>query len=199
MNKKVIGVITFTMIALVIVYLYSFGSLANHRQTVQPNPESLKPTIGQGVIQGMSEYHNKDLKENYYRIAFPQTWQVKSGTALGSYLFSLNAGTGSIELADVPENSTLELFVLSQEEPRLKKEVLGYERKSYQKLTIDGSDACQLSYSSTLNGEQYENVRTYVSGQDRAGVVTVTAPEKEFASLAQDMDAVVNSFQWENK
>jgi hypothetical protein len=199
MNKKVVSIIILAVIALGIVYLYSFSPLANRGQAVQPNPESLKPTTGQGATQGMSEYHNGDLKENYYRISFPQTWQVKSGAALGSYLFSFNIGTGSTELVDVPENTTLELFVLSQEEPRLRREVLGYERKSYQKLTIGGSDSYQLKYASTLNGEQYENVRIYITGQDRAGVITMTVLEKEFTSFGQAVDAVITSFKWENQ
>jgi len=199
MNKKVLAVIILAVIALMVLYLYSFGPLANQRQAGQPNPESLKPTTGQGPTQGMSEYHNRDLKENYYRIGFPQTWQVKSGTALGSYLFSFNTGTGSAELVDVPENTTLELFVLSQEEPRLKKEVLGYERKSYQKLTIGGSDSYELKYASTLNGEQYENMRIYITGQDRAGVITMTVLQKESTSFGQAVDAVITSFKWENQ
>jgi hypothetical protein len=199
MNKKVVTVIILAVIALGIVYLYSFGPLANQRQAIRPNPESLKPTTGQGVTQGMSEYHNRDLKENYYRIGFPQTWQVKAGTALGSYLFSFNTGTGSAELVDVPENTTLELFVLSHEEPRLKREIPGYERKSYQKLTIGGSDSYELKYASTLNGEQYENVRIYITGQDRAVVITMTVPQKEFTSFGQAVDAVITSFKWENQ
>lgn len=199
MNKKVMTVIILAVIALGIVYLYSFGPLANQRQVVQPNPESLKPTTGQVSSQGMTEYHNRDLKENYYRIDLPQSWQVKSGAALGSYLFSSNAGKGSAELADVPENTTVELFVLSQEEPRLKKEVPGYERKSYQKLTTGGSDSYELKYASTLNGEQYENVRIYITGQDRAVVITMTVLQKEFTSLSQVVDAVVASFKWENQ
>jgi hypothetical protein len=199
MNKKVVTVIIVAVIALGIVYLYSFGPLANRGQVVQPNPESLKPTTGQVSTSGMSEYHNRDLKENYYRIDFPQTWQVKSGAALGSYLFSFNTGTGSAELVDVPENTTVELFVLSQEEPRLKKEVPGYERKSYQKLTIGGSDSYELKYASTLNGEQYENVRIYITGQDRAGVIMMTVLQKEFISFGQAVDAVITSFKWENQ
>jgi hypothetical protein len=47
MNKKVVTVIILAVIALGIVYLYSFGPLANRGQVVQPNPESLKPTAGQ--------------------------------------------------------------------------------------------------------------------------------------------------------
>jgi hypothetical protein len=199
MNKKVMTVIILAVIALGIVYLYSFGPLANQRQAIQPNPESLKPTTGLVPTQGMSEYHNRDLKENYYRISFSQTWQIKSGATLGSYLFSFNTGTGSVELVDVPENTTLELFVLSQEEPRLKKEVPGYERKSYQKLAIGGSDSYELKYTSTLNGEQYENVRIYITGQDRAGVITMTVLEKEFTLFGQAVDAVITSFKWENQ
>jgi hypothetical protein len=73
------------------------------------------------------------------------------------------------------------------------------ERKSYQKLTIGGSDSYELKYASTLNGEQYENVRIYITGQDRAGVITMTVLQKEFTSFGQAVDAVITSFKWENQ
>ncbi|TRZ50190.1 hypothetical protein D4Q80_00690 [bacterium] len=198
MNKKVLTVIILAIVALVILYLYSFGPLANRRHAVRLNPTSLKPNTGHGVAHGIKEYHNKDSKENYYRIAFPQTWQVKAGTATGSYRFSFNTGIGSVELVDVPDNSTLELFILSREEPRLKKNVPGYERKSYKKITISGCGAYSLKYTSIFKGYKYENIRTYISGQDMAGVVTITMPEKESASFAETINAVITSFKWEN-
>jgi len=198
MNKKVLTVIILAVIALVILYLYSFGPFANRRHAVRLNPASLKPTARQIASQVINVYHNKDSKENYYRIAFPQTWKVKAGTAAGSYRFSFNAGIGSIELVDVPDNSTLELFILSREEPRLKKNVPGYERKGFKKITISGCDAYSLKYASILKGYKYENIRTYISGQDMAGVVTIIMPEKESASFAETINAVITSFKWEN-
>ncbi|MCX5704334.1 MAG: hypothetical protein NT066_07610 [Candidatus Omnitrophica bacterium] len=198
MNKKVLTVIILTIVAIMILYLYSFGPLANRRHAVRLNPASLKPTTRQISSHVINVYHNKDSKENFYRIAFPQNWQVKAGTAAGSYHFSFNGGVGSVELVDVPDNSTLELFILSREEPRLKKNVSGYERKSYKKITINGYDTYQLEYSSILKGYRYENIRTYITGQDMAGVVTITMPEKASASFAKTVNAVITSFKWEN-
>jgi hypothetical protein len=187
-----------TVIALVVLYLYSFGPLADRRHTAHSNPASLRPTTVQGATAGTNEYHNRDLKENYFRVSIARSWQVKPGKTTGSYSLSFAAGTGSIELMDVPDNSTLELYVLSREEPRLKKEVPGYGRRSYQKLTINGYECCELKYGSTASGAQYETIKTYLSGQDMAGVVTIAAPQKEFASLAQAANAVTTSFHWEN-
>jgi len=198
MNKKVLTVIIVAVIALVALYLYSFGPLASRRHTVRLNPASLEPKIGHGVAHGTKEYHNKDSKENYYRIDFPQTWQVKAGTAAGSYHFSFNTGSGFVELVDVPDNSTLELFILSRDEPKLKKNILGYEKKNYKKVTINGYDAYSLNYVSIAEGNKYENTRIYISGQDMAGVVTITIPEKESTSFAEAINAVITSFKWEN-
>lgn len=194
MNKKVITVIILATIALVILYLYSFGPLANRRHIAQVNPESLKPTSSQDI----SEYNNRDLKENYYHITFPQTWLVEQGTATGGYLFSFDVLKGSVELVDVPDNTTLELFVLSQEEPKLRKEVPGYEKTSYLKLSLSGTDAYELKYASTLNGDKFENIKTYISGQDMAGGITITIPQGKSSSFAQEINSVLTSFQWEN-
>jgi len=204
MNSKVFIIAILTVIALVVLYLYSFGPLANRRTAVHHNPQSLKPVVakekietGEHPVQTM-EYHNKDSKENYYHVAFPQTWQVKTGTTLGSYSFSTGSMTGSIELMDVPDNSTLELFILSREEPRLKKEIPTYTRMNYRKLAVNGYVAYELQYSSDLNGSQLMNSRTYITGQDQAAVITISAPKTDFDSISQSLNAVVMSFKWEN-
>src|SRR3977135_3135775 len=126
MNKKVIAILLLTIGALIVLYLYSFGPLSYKRTAAQVDPASLKPaTAGNVTINnknvGLSAYHNRDTKENYYTVKFPQDWQVKTGDKAGGYSFNFNGGGGTVELMDVPDNTTLELYVLSQEEPRLKK------------------------------------------------------------------------------
>jgi hypothetical protein len=130
MNKKVVIVLILTLAALGFLTFYSFGPSSTTRIGPQINPESLKPIKAEAMNQNNESfevYHNKDIAENFYAMSIPQSWQIQSGISHpGGYDFLYNRGTTKIELMDVPDNSTLELFVLSQEEPRLKSLLPGY-------------------------------------------------------------------------
>jgi len=191
----VIAVAIVAVVALVVLYLYSFGPLAKQRHAARPRPESLKPAAG--AVQGTVAFHNRDAHENYFGITVPKAWQVKAGDKPGSYSFSFGAGTGTVELMDVPDNSTLELYVLSQDEPRLKAAVPGYARDDYRKQTVGGIETFRLSYQSSAGGTEYENVREYVTGQDMAGVMTFTVPRADSVSRPA-VDSVIAGFRWEN-
>jgi hypothetical protein len=195
MNRKVAVVMILALVALVVLYLYSFGPLAKQRHKARPRPESLKPAAG--VVQGTTAYHNRDARENYFGITVPKAWQVKAGDKPGSYAFSFGAGAGSVELMDVPDNSTLELYILSQDEPRMKAAVPSYARSDYRKQTIGGVEAFRLVYRSAANGTESENTREYFTGQDMAGVMTFTTPRTD-SSFRTAIDSVINGFKWEN-
>ncbi len=195
MNLKVVVVLLGTIIALAALTLFSFGPLARERHTARPRPESLKPVVS--AVQGEVTFHNRDSRENYFGITAPREWQAKSGDKLGSYIFTFDHATGSVELMDVPDNSTLELYVLSREEPRLKTTTPGYRRDSYEKQTISGVDAYRLSYLSSSAGVECQTVRTYVTGQDMAGVMTFTVPRVDSSSWTT-IDSVITGFRWEN-
>ncbi len=202
MNKKVIIIFILTILALIILWAFSLGPLSGV-SSIKTNPQSLKPTTQQTVIAhkdvAFNVYHNKDLIENFYTIKFPQTWQLQSSNQAGSYHFAFDNGSGSAELQDVTDNTTLELFVLSQQEPSLKKTVAGYSRINYQKISINGIDAYQLTYHSTTNGTDYETVKTYIVGQDHAAMVMLTAKQADFVNTQPLFESILNSFQWENK
>ncbi len=204
MNKKVIAIFLLTISALVVLYLYSFGPLSYKRTAGQVDPSSLKPaTAGNVTINNkslaLSAYHNRDKKENYYTFKLPQDWQVKTGDKPGGYSFTFNGGSGTAELMDVPDNTTLELYVLSQEEPRLKKSNSDYSRVGYQKTTVNGTEAYQLIYRTKQGQDDYQSLRTYLTGQDESGVITLSVKQSDFDNLKSLFSSVVDSFQWENK
>lgn len=195
MNKKVIAVAIAAVAALVLLYLYSFGSLAKQRHAARPRPESLKPAAS--AVLGTVAFHNRDARENYFGITVPKAWQTKAGDKPGSYSFSFGAGTGAVELMDVPDNSTLELYVRSQEEPRLKAAVPGYVRVDYRKQTVGGVEAFRLAYRSLIGGTEHGNVREYITGQDMTGVMTFTVPRADSLSWPA-IYSVIAGFRWEN-
>ena len=202
MNKKVIAIFIVTLAALGVLWAYSFGPLSG-AVAIKANPASLQSTPQQTVVAqqniAFGVYHNKDLAENFYTIKFPQTWTLQPNSPAGSYHFTSDNGSGSAELQDVADNTTLELFVLSQAEPNLKKSEVGYLRVSYQKISVNGNDAYQLTYRSMANGTDYETIKTYITGTDHAAVVTLTAAQSSFASLQPLFASILSSFQWENK
>ncbi len=202
MNKKVISIIILTVVALILVYLYSFGPLAKTRLSHSINQQSAKPTTEKTSLnsQQMSfnVYHNKDTKENYYSIKTPADWLIGQSSVPGSYDFTASNIIARAETMDVSDNTTLELYVLSQEEPRLKKESSGYKKVDYQKISINGSQAYQLTYQAVENGKTNTIIKTYITGADKAGVVTVTVPQDQFTKEQVIFTSFISSFTWEN-
>lgn len=145
----------------------------------------------------LQTFHNKDLAGNFYVVSVPKSWTIQSSASPGEYDFVFNGGTAKTELMDVPDNSTLELFVLSQQEPMLKNSISGYRRISYQKQNVSGNDAYQLAYLSSVNGVDYETIKTYVAGPDRAVVVTFSLPQAMAAKMQGEFSLVIVSFSWE--
>jgi hypothetical protein len=203
MNKKVTIIFILTIIALGCLTNYSFSPTSSRHLGPSVNPESLKPTQIAAAAQNnetLEAYHNKDIAENFYAISIPVSWKIQpSAPQAGKYEFSFSGGRAEVELMDVPDNSTLELFVLSQEEPRLKTALFSYKRIDYQKLNISGNDAYQLTYLSDLNGILYESIRTYITGSDQAAVITFSLLETMAASKKDIFNLITNSFSWENK
>jgi hypothetical protein len=200
MNKKILIVMVVAVVALVAVWAYSLGPLAGKR-TAKVNPASLRSTSQQANVGrtnvAFGVYHNRDLAENHYTIKFPESWSMQPANRPGSYHFTFDGGSASAELIDVPDNSTLELFVLSQEEPRLKKSVTGYSRIEYQKAAVNGNEAYRLTYGGTVQGGDYETIRTYVAGQDQAAVVTLSARRDRLPDQQPVFGLILDSFRWE--
>lgn len=203
MNKLVIVVLVVTVAALVWLGLISFGPLAKSRTQAHRNPSSVRPSTTTNVSAkpGGVEYnafHNRDLRENYYTIQFPKDWTVQAGKSVGSYAMTFPGGNGTAELMDVPDNSTLELFVLSQEVPRLKKELTTYHQVNYEKTTLDGHEAHRFTYQTGTAGQLQQSSRTYIAGADHGVVITLTSAATDTA-LARLFTMVEKSFHWETK
>lgn len=206
LNKKVLIVIFLTILVLIGLSVYTFGSYSNtkkilntsHSAPVSPVASNKKVVNNTNVT--FATFQNKDVQGDYYSVSFPNTWQISKGTKAGEYTAQFSGGDGQVELLEVPDNTTLELLVLSQEEPQLKKTVSGYKRVDYKKITIQGNDSYQLTYTSTAtDGLINQTVKTYVSGSDMASVITLTAPQTQFTSQQPVFLSVIGSFAWNNK
>jgi len=215
MNKTVISIVILTVLALVFLTLVSFGPLKGLKKTPGPNPESLKP-IAQNLTPPSPPtstsspalpsppnsaaviYNNVDVTENHYQVSVPHSWQMTAGDKPGSYNIAYQGGAGQIRLMDVPDNTTLELFLLSREEPRLKKEVSGYQRLDYQKSIINGANSYELVFEEGSEAK-LRTIAAYITGQDQAAVITLRVGTADFENLRPSFDNLINSFQWKNK
>jgi hypothetical protein len=203
-NKKVITIAILTIAAFITLTLYSFGPLAGQRKaagrsasSLHPTPSSADAVAAPGAATAAATYHNADAAENHYAIDFPEPWRVGPGKDPGGYAVGMPGGSGDVRLMDVPDNTTLELFVLSQEEPRIKKAAVGYLRLSYDTLSLKGSDAYRLIYRAGAGGATSTTMTTYVAGADRAAVVTFSAPQQGFDALRTAFESATASFRWE--
>jgi hypothetical protein len=202
MNKRVVAILILTFFALIAVWVYSVGPLANMRKKIRFNPSSLKPILEQIATTRnllFNLYHNRDVGENFYTIKLPLDWHLQKGAEPGGYSLAFNQGNATIGLMDVPDNTTIELYVLSQEEPRFKRTILEYKRLDYKKITLDSTEAYQLTYSGKLHGEDYQIIRTYIPGQDRAAVLTMATKKREFTDLQVVYASIIESFHWERR
>jgi hypothetical protein len=198
MNKKIVVIIALTIIALVLLSIYTFTPLRKNT-SLKGNPVSLKPIVSTNdAIGSVTSFHNKDMKENYYTVSFPKEWNIKVDKP-GEYLFSFTNGNGSIQLMDVPDNGTLELFILSQKEPEFKKTVTGYIRKNYQKLLINGMEAYELVYQKKIDNLFYLTHQIFITGADQAVVLTFNVKESDNTALKPVFEFIPNSFKWENE
>jgi hypothetical protein len=195
----------------VVLVLFLFGSLSDKIRQASINPVSSQPTPSTPVVVNntevqMNAFHNKDVRENYYTFSAPSEWEVQYwtdtsivGTSPSGYLFTFPGGSSSIEQIDVPDNSTLELFILSQQEPELKTRTIpGYVRTDYQKLTVNGNEAYTLSYDSTEDGGHFKNTRTYIAGPDQAIVIRFHTLPETMTSMQSLFTQITESFNWES-
>lgn len=202
MNTKVRIVIILTVVALIILTIYTFGPQASVKSG-KHNPASLKPdtpvdTIQANLQKPLAVYHNKDKRENYYTIGFPQDWKTSAGKP-GTYISTFVKGSCSVILMDVPDNTTLELYILSQDEPRLRKAYQDYKRIDYKKIVINKIETYQLQFQYQSVKGPMECLTTYFSGADNAGVILFNTGISEYPKLAGTFESIINTFQWELK
>jgi hypothetical protein len=202
-NGKVLVIIILTVAALVLLYLFTLGPLYRNANTIVANPDSLKAAKAENITVAQkpltfNQYHNRDLVENFYSVKLPANWQMTRSEQNGGYVIKKDDATITIELMDVPDNSTLELYVLSQQEPGFKA-FPGYQRISYAAATLNGNQDCQLVYTLKRDGKSWQFRRDYIAGADRAIAASLEAPQSEFPSYAPVYEAVLGSFGWEAK
>ena len=218
MDKIQILVLTSGTIIIILFAVYSYSGPTVISQKTGTNVEPVKTTdsskistnkpnsslnvgISPSTINSkndvmQSKYENKDIPENYYSINFPSKFVVKHGDKPGSLISDVTNATFTVNLQDIPDDSTLILYVLTNIEPSINASQSNYQRTNFEKFDINNNKALELSYSYENLTKPIKSIKTFIEGQDQAAVITFTSPSKEYLSYNSTVNNVLNSFQW---
>jgi len=143
----------------------------------------------------MNIFANKDLPENYYSISFPQTAIVTHGKNPGSFVANFQNVISSVNLQDIPDDTNVNLYMLTVAKPNLKM-LPDYKELSSNQIKIDNNRAYDIKYTWSNSSERVESLKTFIEGKDQAAVVTFSSPLQDFNKINSTLDSVLNSFKW---
>jgi hypothetical protein len=170
------------------------SSNSSAKPNVQDTTSSASSTAT--VNNGLNVFENRDKRENYYSIEFPAEATVVHGDKAGSYVAKIKDGVFVSRLQDIPDDTNVQLYILTHDEPQLRLSLKDYGQVSFQQLTVGQHRAWNLVYTWKNGTSDMESARTYVEGPDEAMVIEFTAPTQAFVKSEPLMTAVRESFRW---
>jgi hypothetical protein len=165
-------------------------------QNVQSTASSASSNSSATANNTLNKFENRDKQENYYSIEFPADAAVVHGDKAGSYVARNNDGVFTSRLQDIPDDTNVQLYILTQDEPQLKSSLQNYSQISFKQLTIGQQRAWNLVFTWKNGTSEMESARTYVEGPDEAMVIEFTAPAQGFAKNDPLMTVIRETFQW---
>jgi hypothetical protein len=150
----------------------------------------------------MATFENREKIENFYSIQFPSKSTVVHSNASGSYTAKLPNGLFSVGLVDIPDNSNVQLYIITQVQSSLKSSLQDFNPVSFNQLNIGGQRAWKLVYTWKNGTKEMGSVKTYVEGSDNAAAITFSGPRYEFIDQTLNSTVirpVTESFHWIGK
>jgi hypothetical protein len=180
----------------------SRGAINNYnnstaKQNAQETNSSSANSTSTNTNNMLSLFENRDKRENYYSIEFPAPATVVHGDKAGSYVAKIKDGVvASSRLQDIPDDTNVQLYILTHDEPQLRLALKDYGQLSFNQLTVGQHRAWNLVYTWKNGTSDIESSRTYVEGPDEAMVIEFNAPAQVFTKNEPLMTAVRDSFNW---
>jgi hypothetical protein len=148
-DKFRIIVIMIGAVTIITFSLYSFSSylssspyLPKTGTKVEPkNNSDLNVDLARNKSIQMIAYENREKPENFYSIQFPSYANVLYGNKSGSYTAKIPQGIFYVELVDIPDNSNVELYLLSRVKPALESSMRDFNQIGFNQLSIGGNRA----------------------------------------------------------
>ena len=143
----------------------------------------------------MNIFANKDLPENFYSISFPQSTILTHGKNPGSFVAKFQNLFSSIDLQDIPDDSNVNLYMLTVAKPNLKM-LPDYKELSSNQFKIGNNRAYDIKYTWSNSSEQLETLKTFIEGKDQAAVVTFSGPVQDYNKNNSTLNSILHSFNW---
>jgi len=150
----------------------------------------------------MSLFDNREKMENFYSIQFPSNSTVLHGYESGSYLAKLSKGIFSVDLVDIPDNSNVQIYVLTQVKPFLKSSLKDFNLIGIKQLILGGQRAWELAYTWKNMTRNMESIKAFVEGNDNAATITFSWPKQPLTEQIINstiIKPVLDSFHWTTK
>ncbi len=210
MNKSRILILVIGVAVVIAFSLYSFNPFLaapkagtkiepakNLVSLVNPSNNTIQQNLPMpSGASKMSVFENHDSAGNYYSIQFPSEANVEHGEKPGSFIARLSQSTLSVELVDIPDNSNVQLHILTQDEPSLKSSLQDYNRVSLNQIKIGDTRSWNLVYMWKNGTSGMESMKTFVEGSDNAALITFSGPSQEFGQSNSTINSVMESFRW---
>jgi len=143
----------------------------------------------------MNIFANKDLPENFYSISFPQATIVTHGKNPGSFVAKFQNLFSSIDLQDIPDDTNVNLYMLTVAKPNLNM-LPDYKELSSNQFKIDNNRAYDIKYTWSNSSEKLETLKTFIEGKDQAAVVTFSGPVQDYIKNNSTLNSILHSFKW---
>jgi hypothetical protein len=202
-NLSRIVVLSAGFAAIALFSLYTFSDSLSQLGPKAKAGEKISP--GQGLIvptnastSSFSLYENRDSPQDFYSINFPSDAEVLHGSGDGSISANLNDGTAyTVRFVEIPDSTTTQLYILTQEEPRLSM-LKNYTRISLsERGTANGNFAAWSILYTWINGtQQAKSIESIIEGSNHAAVFSYSAPAPQFDKTNSTTQAILNSFRW---
>jgi len=175
-----------------------YNSDNNTNSSTKPNVQDAVSSPSDSAIgnKSLNIFENRDKRENYYSIGFPAEATVVHGDKAGSYLANIKDGVFASRLQDIPDDTNVQLYILTHDEPQLRLSLKDYAQVSFKQLAAGQNRAWNLVYTWKNGTSDMESARTYIEGPDEAMLIAFTAPTQVFANSEPVMTAVRESFRW---
>jgi hypothetical protein len=166
-------------------------------KSISPSSNSFSPSS-----IPMSIFENREKIENFYSIQFPSSSTVLHGNESGSYAAKFSRIIFSVGLIDIPDNSNINIYAITQLKPTLQASMKNFNLIGFKQLNLGGQRAWELIYTWRNSTQNMESVKTLVEGSDNAAAITFSWPEQQYTHQIINytiVKPILASFHWTPK
>jgi hypothetical protein len=147
----------------------------------------------------LATYENREKPENFYSIQFPTNVTVIHGIKPGSLVAESPQGVFSVDLVDIPDDSNVELYLLTNVKPSVESSLQNFSQIKFSSTSIGNNSAWELVYTWKNATTGMGSFKTFIEGQDEATAITYTGTYQQLINKNINstlIQPVLQSFHW---